>query len=82
MGRMGCPLTSLPNPRWGERVDAAEAARLRRRRQECDGGGTMVAVRNIQVGNDGKQMRNILDIIPAFDHPTLMTNGVVGYEIK
>ena len=39
----GAPPTSLPNPRWGERVDAAEAARLRRRRQECGGGGTTAA---------------------------------------
>ena len=39
----GAPPTSLPNPRWGERVDAAEAARLRRRRQECGGGGTAAA---------------------------------------
>ena len=31
MGRTGCPPTSLPNPRWGERVDAAEAARQRQR---------------------------------------------------
>ena len=27
----GAPPTSLPNPRWGERVDAAEAARQRQR---------------------------------------------------
>ena len=33
----GAPPTSLPNPRWGERVDAAEASRVRRRRRQHDG---------------------------------------------
>ena len=39
----GAPPTSLPNPRWGERVDAPEAARLRRRRHDGSRGGTTAA---------------------------------------
>ena len=39
----GAPPTSLPNPRWGERVDAAEAARLRQRWHDCGGGGKSAA---------------------------------------
>ena len=35
----GAPPTSLPNPRWGERVDAAEAARRRQRRHDGGRGG-------------------------------------------
>ena len=35
----GAPPTSLPNPRWGERVDTAEAARRRQRRHDGGGGG-------------------------------------------
>ena len=42
-GRSAHPPTSLPNPRWGERVDAAEAARLRQRRHDCGGGGMTAA---------------------------------------
>ena len=43
MGRTGCPPTLLPNPREGERVDAVDAARLRRRRHDGGRGGTTAA---------------------------------------
>ena len=42
----GAPPTSLPNPRWGERVDAAEAARLRQRWHDSGGGGGAEATRS------------------------------------
>ena len=40
----GAPLTLLPNPRWRERVDAAEVARRRRRRRHDDGRGSTTAM--------------------------------------